>query len=233
MADGNHSPESFSEIVEAEGHLIDSRLLAAVFDKVIERRARFDVLQFSIGRTNEEFSQLELRVTTDTRDGLRELIEELIPLGCHPRPQGEVRLAAAGDGFVAKRFNQVSELGRFLDPVADKALLVSIFLTLGQQGHVPSWIVILVVSRDAMIIGGALFSFTLSLPFPIRPHLMSKANTAAQIVLAGAVLGQAGLGLMIGGAVQVLIYLVAATTLVSGGLYLVRWMRSAMRAEAQ
>ena len=146
--------------------------------------------------------------------------------------------AAAGvsdavDGFVAKRFNQVSELGRFLDPVADKALLVSIFLTLGQQGHVPSWIVILVVSRDAMIIGGALFSFTLSLPFPIRPHLMSKANTAAQIVLAGAVLGQAGLGLMIGGAVQVLIYLVAATTLVSGGLYLVRWMRSATRAEAK
>ena len=104
MADGNHSPESFSEIVEAEGHLIDSRLLAAVFDKVIERRARFDVLQFSIGRTNEEFSQLELRVTTDTRDGLRELIEELIPLGCHPRPQGEVRLAAAGDGFVPDDF---------------------------------------------------------------------------------------------------------------------------------
>jgi lysine-ketoglutarate reductase/saccharopine dehydrogenase-like protein (TIGR00300 family) len=104
VADGNHSPESFSEIVEAEGHLIDSRLLAAVFDKVIERRARFDVLQFSIGRTNEEFSQLELRVTTDTRDGLRELIEELIPLGCHPRPQGEVRLAAAGDGFVPDDF---------------------------------------------------------------------------------------------------------------------------------
>ncbi len=122
MDDGNRSPESFSEIVEAEGHLIDSRLLAAVFDKVIERRARFDVLQFSIGRTNEEFSQLELRVTTDTRDGLRELIEELIPLGCHPRPQGEVRLAAAGDGFVPDDFysttnhrTQIRHGGRWVD----------------------------------------------------------------------------------------------------------------------
>ena len=122
MAAGISSPESFSEIVEAEGHLIDSRLLAAVFDKVIERRARFDVLQFSIGRTNEEFSQLELRVTTDTRDALRELVAELIPLGCHPRPQGEVRLAAAGDGFVPDDFysttnhrTQIRHGGRWVD----------------------------------------------------------------------------------------------------------------------
>ena len=104
MAPETGSPEAFSEIVEAEGHLIDSRLLAAVFDKVIERGARFDVLRFSIGRTNEEFSELELRVTSDTREGLRELVEELIPLGCHPRRHGEARLAAAGDGFVPDDF---------------------------------------------------------------------------------------------------------------------------------
>jgi cardiolipin synthase len=138
----------------------------------------------------------------------------------------------AVDGFIAKRFNQVSDLGRFLDPVADKALLVSIFLTLGIQGHLPAWIVILVVSRDALILGGALFSYALSLPFPVPSHLFSKANTAAQIVLAGVVLSEAGLGLVIGGAIQALIYLVAATTLLSGGYYLVRWMRSAQRAEA-
>jgi lysine-ketoglutarate reductase/saccharopine dehydrogenase-like protein (TIGR00300 family) len=122
VAAGTSSPESFSEIVEAEGHLIDSRLLAAVFDKVIERRARFDVLQFSIGRTNDEFSQLELRVSTDTREGLRDLVEELIPLGCHPRPHGEVRLAAAGDGFVPDDFysttnhrTQIRHGGRWVD----------------------------------------------------------------------------------------------------------------------
>ncbi len=122
MAAGNRSPESFSEVVEAEGHLIDSRLLAAVFDKVIERGARYHVLRFTIGRTNEEFSQLEMQVTAASREGLRELVEELIPLGCHPRPQHEARLAEAGDGFVPDDFysttnhrTQVRHGGRWVD----------------------------------------------------------------------------------------------------------------------
>ena len=122
MTPGNSSPESFSEIVEAEGHLIDSRLLAAVFDKVIERGARYHVLRFTIGRTNDEFSQLEMQVTADTREGLRELVEELIPLGCHPRPQREARLEEAGDGFVPDDFysttnhrTQIRHGGRWVD----------------------------------------------------------------------------------------------------------------------
>ena len=98
------SRESYSEIVEADGHLIDSRLLTSVFDKVIERGAGYEVLEFSIGRTNEEFSHLQLRVTADTREGLRELVEELMPLGCHLQPRREARLDAAGDGFVPDDF---------------------------------------------------------------------------------------------------------------------------------
>ena len=98
------SPQSYSEIVEADGHLIDSRLLASVFDKVIERGAGYEVLEFAIGRTNEEFSHLQLRVTTDTREGLCGLLEELMPLGCHPRPKREARLEEAGDGFVPDDF---------------------------------------------------------------------------------------------------------------------------------
>jgi lysine-ketoglutarate reductase/saccharopine dehydrogenase-like protein (TIGR00300 family) len=98
------SRHAHAEIVEADGHLIDSRLLAAVFDKVIERGARYEVLQFSIGRTNEEFSHLELRVSTDTAEGLRELLEELMPLGCHPRPRRAVRLEDAGEGWVPDDF---------------------------------------------------------------------------------------------------------------------------------
>ena len=98
------SSQSHSEIVEADGHLVDSRLLTSVFDKVIERGARFEVLEFSIGRTNDEFSHLRLRVSTDTAERLRELLEELMPLGCHPRPQREAHLEAAGDGFVPDDF---------------------------------------------------------------------------------------------------------------------------------
>ena len=98
------SEEAHSEIVEAKGHLIDSRLLTSVFDKVIERGARFDVLEFSIGRTNEEFSQLRLRVTADTARALNDLLEELIPLGCHSQPQRSARLEGAGRGCVPEDF---------------------------------------------------------------------------------------------------------------------------------
>ena len=98
------STQSYSEIVEADGHLIDSRLLASVFDKVIERGAGYDVLEFTIGRTNEEFSHLQLRVTTDTREGLRALLEELMPLGCRAQPQRDAALEEAGDGFVPDDF---------------------------------------------------------------------------------------------------------------------------------
>ncbi len=98
------SEQNHSEIVEANGHLIDSRLLTSVFDKVIERGARFDVLEFSIGRTNDEFSQLRLRVTTDTARALNDLLEELIPLGCHSQPQCCARLEEAGRGCVPEDF---------------------------------------------------------------------------------------------------------------------------------
>ncbi len=84
-----------SEIVEADGHLIDSQLLNAIFDKVIERRAKFEVLQFDIGRTNDEFSQLKLKVTAANESGLTELLEDLMPLGCHPQPEREAALKAA------------------------------------------------------------------------------------------------------------------------------------------
>ena len=64
----SREPE-FSEIVEAEGHLIDSQLLNSIFDKVIERGAKFEVLEFDIGRTNEEFSHLKLNVTAGRSGG--------------------------------------------------------------------------------------------------------------------------------------------------------------------
>ena len=84
-----------SEVVEAEGHLVDSHLLNAIFDKVIERRARFDVLRFDIGRNNDEYSHLKLKVTAPDEDVLAELLEDLVPLGCHPTPERDaaVRLS--------------------------------------------------------------------------------------------------------------------------------------------
>ena len=84
-----------SEVVEAEGHLVDSHLLNAIFDKVIERRATFEVLRFDIGRTNDEFSRLTLRVAAPERGRLQSLLEDLVPLGCQVVSAQEVLLKPA------------------------------------------------------------------------------------------------------------------------------------------
>jgi lysine-ketoglutarate reductase/saccharopine dehydrogenase-like protein (TIGR00300 family) len=132
------SDQSHSEIVEADGHLIDSQLLTSVFDKVIERGAAFDVLEFSIGRTNEEFSHLRLRVTAETVDALREVLEALIPLGCHARRHDDARLEPAGDGFVPEDFystthhrTQIRQAGRWID-VAEQRMDAIIVVAEGQ-----------------------------------------------------------------------------------------------------
>ncbi len=105
MADEMSGEAACSEIVEAEGHLVDSQLLNVIFDKVIERRSRFEVLQFDIGRTNEEFSRLELKVTAPDPAVLHQLLEDLIPLGCHARPLRDALLRPAeADGVVPDDF---------------------------------------------------------------------------------------------------------------------------------
>src|SRR6202140_1020641 len=75
----------------------------------------------------------------------------------------------AVDGFLAKRFNMASELGALLDPLADKALLVSIYVALGIWGAVPRWIVILVVSRDIMFVTAVIVSWWVGKPIPMKP----------------------------------------------------------------
>ena len=129
------------------------------------------------------------------------------------------------DGFLAKQFRMATELGAYLDPLADKAMLVSIYVTLGIVEAVPRWLVILVVSRDIMIVSGFMLSWVVGKPMPVRPHPVSKANTAAQIVLATLVLAERGFGFDASLAVKVIIGLVAILTLLSIGFYLAEWLR--------
>jgi lysine-ketoglutarate reductase/saccharopine dehydrogenase-like protein (TIGR00300 family) len=85
----------FSEIVEAEGHLVDSDVLSSIFDKVIARGGAFEVLRFDLGRTNDEFSRLSLKVTAPTDQALDELLEELVSLGCRREHQRDAVIRAA------------------------------------------------------------------------------------------------------------------------------------------
>jgi len=131
----------------------------------------------------------------------------------------------AVDGYLAKRFHMRTELGAYLDPLADKALIVSIYLTLGISGLIPQWLVILVVSRDIMIIGAVMLSWLVGTPVKVKPLLVSKLNTVAQIVFACVVLGTLGFGYELPILTRVLMGIVAVLTLLSVAAYVAEWVR--------
>ncbi|MGE0629016.1 MAG: CDP-alcohol phosphatidyltransferase family protein [Hyphomicrobiaceae bacterium] len=134
-------------------------------------------------------------------------------------------LSDAIDGFLAKRYGLQTELGAYLDPLADKLLIVCIFIAMGWVGELPSWLVIAVVTRDVLIITAVLISWLLGRPVRIRPLVVSKANTAAQLVLAATVLADTGFGLGLGVVRQVLVAVTAILTIASLAAYLVAWHR--------
>jgi cardiolipin synthase (CMP-forming) len=130
----------------------------------------------------------------------------------------------AVDGFIAKRFELRTELGAYLDPLADKALLISIYVSLAIYAGLPAWIAITVVSRDVMIVVAVLVSWLLDKPVEIRPVWVSKLNTVAQITLAGFALGVRAFGVEEPLLQTALQGTVAATTLASGGVYIAQWL---------
>ena len=129
------------------------------------------------------------------------------------------------DGYLAKRFNMATELGAYLDPLADKAMIVSIYVTLGIAGAIPRWLVILVVSRDIMIVSAVILSWLVDRPVKLKPLTVSKLNTVAQILLALVVLASLAFNFDAQWAVYGLTALVAALTLASVILYVVEWVR--------
>jgi lysine-ketoglutarate reductase/saccharopine dehydrogenase-like protein (TIGR00300 family) len=95
----------FSEVVEAEGHLIDSQILNSVFDTVVKGNGAFDVLKFSIGRSNDDPSFISMRISAPTAQELSEVLEELVGLGCRLADQQDVAVKPAErDGCVADDF---------------------------------------------------------------------------------------------------------------------------------
>ena len=139
----------------------------------------------------------------------------------------------AVDGYLAKRFHMQSEMGALLDPLADKALLVSIYVALGIWGAVPRWIVILVVSRDIMIVTAVIVSWLFDKPIPMKPLMVSKLNTVAQVAFAALVLASLGFNFRPAPYDVILMGFVTVFTLVSVSLYLVEWVRHMSTIEAR
>jgi len=134
-------------------------------------------------------------------------------------------LTDAVDGFIARKFDQRTVLGAYLDPLADKALLVSIYVALAVGGVIPSWLAILVVSRDVMILGAVMVSWLLDNPVEINPLYVSKANTFAQIAFAAVALGSNAFDIQLGRGLTVLALVTGTLTVVSTGAYLGLWFR--------
>ena len=159
----------------------------------------------------------------------------LVPVVVWAITSGEMMVAfvlflAAGisdavDGFLAKRFGMATELGAILDPLADKTMIVSIYVSLGIAQALPRWLVFLVVSRDILIVGGVMLAWLIDKPIRLKPLLVSKLNTVAQIVLALLVLAMLALGFDAGLAAPMLMGVVAALTLLSIGFYVAAWVR--------
>jgi cardiolipin synthase len=131
----------------------------------------------------------------------------------------------AVDGFIARHFNQQSELGAYLDPLADKLLLVCVFVVLAFMRELPLWLVIATVSRDALIVGAVMLSKIMDHPVTMRPLMVSKINTTAQIVLAAVVIAELALGTTFGPVRMLLVIACGLLTVASAGAYLVGWLR--------
>lgn len=134
----------------------------------------------------------------------------------------------AVDGFLAKHYGWTSRLGGIIDPLADKLLLMGTVLALGWLGELPAWLVVMVVLRDLVIVGGALSYHYLIEPFTAEPTLISKLNTLMQLLLVLAVVFSKGVTALPGWLPALLVGAVAATTVLSGCHYVWTWGRRAV-----
>jgi cardiolipin synthase len=138
----------------------------------------------------------------------------------------------AVDGFLARQLDLRTDLGTYLDPIADKTMLVSTYVTLAIVSAIPVWVTILVVSRDFLIVGAVVLSWMLGEPVVVRPLPISKLNTLLQIALVGFVLADFAFTVDLSVVTTVLVYLVGVLTLASAAVYLYDWVRHMAAGEA-
>jgi len=132
------------------------------------------------------------------------------------------------DGFLARCYNWRSTLGAYLDPLADKLMLLSVFITFALLGWVPWWLAVVIVVRDVVLLVGAFYFHLVTRQLKMEPLTISKVNTCVQIILAvGLIYAQVWpLHTQI---LNVLMTIVACTTVVSGVQYVLEWSRRASK----
>jgi cardiolipin synthase (CMP-forming) len=143
-------------------------------------------------------------------------------------------IAAASDaidGFLARLLDAITPLGKILDPLADKLLLASAYISLALLGLLPVWLMVVVIGRDLIILGGAAIYRHRFGSIEIQPTLISKLNTMLQLILVLEILINAWRGDLIGIWRDITLWLVVMTTLASGADYIWQWGRKAWSHE--
>ncbi len=137
------------------------------------------------------------------------------------------------DGWLAKRFHWQSQLGGWLDPLADKALVLAACIALALHGDLPYWLLALIIVRDALIVGGAVaFHFNFA-PLHAAPTLIGKLTTATLLLLVVTLLWRNVAAGVPAGLVHGLVYLSTAMLIASGADYVRRWSDKARRLYQQ
>jgi len=158
----------------------------------------------------------------------------LLALAVHAYGWAAVCFAVAGvsdllDGWLAKRFGWTSELGKWLDPVADKCLLITVFVAAAWAGLVPRWLTAVVVARDVMIALGALTYLAWLGPLEGHPTAASKLNTLVQMAFLLGTLMFYAIGFPTVPLLLLGVWVTLATTVVSGLGYVIEYSRRAAR----
>ncbi len=131
------------------------------------------------------------------------------------------------DGYLAKTYGWESELGGWLDPIADKMLLVTCYLVLASIGLLPIWLMACVIIRDMVIVTGGIVYYTHIEKVSAEPSLISKLNTLAQITLVLLVMFSEGVLGLPPSLIEFMVWMVLATTILSGMYYVWVWGRRA------
>ena len=134
------------------------------------------------------------------------------------------------DGYLARKYNSESLVGFYLDAIADKVLIITIYLVLGIKLLLPTYLIILIIFREALVSGAYLLKFLLDLKFNLKPILISKINTFLQIALIVFVclltINQLNQSEEVIFVRDSLIAIVTITTIVSSLIYIIIWLKA-------
>jgi len=135
-------------------------------------------------------------------------------------------LSDAADGYLAKRFNLITRFGRILDPIADKALMLAVFVTLALLNDVPAWLAVVVIGRDILIALALFVALSVQAPIGVHPLFLGKLCAALQVIYVGVHMAALAFEFPLDAITPFDGYVLAVVAFVSTAAYFSVWLRA-------